>query len=406
MNRRMTPSSRLGQPLDIGVFGARAIPSTYSGYETFLTTLLPELAGRGHKVTMYCRSTEIEGSGPYKGVNRIMLPAIAGKHFNTLSHGLLASVRARSAGHDVLLVVNVANSIFCAMNKYTGQRVFLNTDGQEWLRGKWGPVARRFFHVSAKMARHGATGLVADCAAMAKIYENQFGSRSTVIPYCSPAISCRFDTAAPDRLKVRRGEYFIIAGRLNPENNIDRMAEGYSRTDMEEPLLVLGSANYDSPVAANLQRLASVDDRIRLVGHIGDRSEFLDLIGSATAYLHGHSVGGMNPSLIEAMSAGALVVALDTAFSRETMGQEGLFFPYAARGDLSLSDVMEEVRTMPVARRQALRFGAAERVREFYSLHDVVTAYEALLTAGVTRPAKGPVSIATRWSHQPAESGA
>ncbi|MDQ3573709.1 MAG: DUF1972 domain-containing protein [Actinomycetota bacterium] len=390
--------------LDIGVFGARAIPSTYSGYETFLTTLLPELSARGHNVTMYCRTTELEGDGPYRGVQRVMLPAIAGKHFNTLSHGLLASARARLAGHDVLLVVNVANSLFCAMNKYTGQPVFLNTDGQEWLRGKWGPVARRFFRFSADVAQWSTTGLIADCAAMAKVYSDQFHAESTVIPYCSPPTLSRFDTGAPNRLDVRRGGYFLIAGRLNPENNIDRMAEEYARSEFAEPLLVLGTANYRSPVERRLQRLAAADERIRLVGHVGDRSEFLDLLGSAAAYLHGHSVGGMNPSLVEAMAAGALVVALDTPFSRETLGGTGLFFSMAPSNSLSLGSVLADLHRMSEAQQQMLRTGAVERVQHVYAHEAVVEAYEQLLASSLSSGSREPVSIETRWSAQPADT--
>ena len=93
--------------LDIGVYGTRGVPSTYSGYETFLTTLLPELVERGHAVTMYCRTGEGIENGPWRGVDRRVLPALPGKNLNTLSHGLVAGIVARSARHDVVLVVNV-----------------------------------------------------------------------------------------------------------------------------------------------------------------------------------------------------------------------------------------------------------------------------------------------------------
>ncbi|MEZ5321669.1 MAG: glycosyltransferase [Microthrixaceae bacterium] len=137
-NRFPDPS----RPLDIGVYGARGIPSTYSGYETFLTLLLPELARRGDRVTMYCRSGEgFEGSD-WQGVRRVVLPAVAGKNSSTLTHGAVAAMAARTARHDVVLVVNVANAAFCALGRYSGQPVVLNVDGQEWLRGKWGGVAR------------------------------------------------------------------------------------------------------------------------------------------------------------------------------------------------------------------------------------------------------------------------
>ena len=128
--------------LSIGVYGARGVPSTYSGYETFLSTMLPQLVERGHDVTMYCRRSDGFEPTDWKGVHRRVLPDLSGKTTSTLSHGLLAALAARRARHDVVLVVNVANAAYCAIGRFTGQPTVLNTDGQEWKRGKWGRVAR------------------------------------------------------------------------------------------------------------------------------------------------------------------------------------------------------------------------------------------------------------------------
>jgi glycosyltransferase involved in cell wall biosynthesis len=384
-------------PLDVGVFGARTIPSTYSGYETFLTTLLPRLAARGHRVTMYCRSTETLGDDEFEGVHRVRLPAIAGKYFNTPSHGLVASLRCRLARHDVVLVVNVANALYCALNKYTGQRILLNTDGQEWLRGKWGPVARWFFRLCARTARFGATGLISDSAAMATIYEQEFASPSSVIPYCFPSVAPVLPTSAPERIGVRRGAYFLIAARLNPENNVDVIAEQYCRSAFRQPLVVLGTANYRSPVATRLARLAARDERVRLVGHVADRSEFLDLVGSATAYLHGHSVGGMNPSLLEAMCAGALVVALDTPFNRETLADAGLFFALDPSRGPTLREVLGGLGDEGPQSLRRLRAAAEARAAACYDVDTVVNAYERLLRASLTVAPRGPIVLPTHW---------
>jgi len=147
---------RQSRVLDVGVYGGRAIPSTYGGYETFLTTLLPELARRGHRVTMYCRTGVGSSDEPYLGVTRVVLPAVVSKQLNTLSHGVIAAAKSRQAGHDVVLVVNVANAPFTGLSRLTGQRVLLNTDGQEWLRGKWSPAGRWFFLNAARISRFSA----------------------------------------------------------------------------------------------------------------------------------------------------------------------------------------------------------------------------------------------------------
>jgi glycosyltransferase involved in cell wall biosynthesis len=387
-----TGTARRG--LDIGVFGARGIPSTYSGYETFLTTLLPRLADRGHRVTMYCRAGEVDGEGPFEGVRRVVLPAIPGKSFNTLSHGAVAAVRARVARHQVLLVVNVANAPMCGLNSRTGQPVLLNTDGQEWLRGKWGPRARSYFHLAARSAGRCATGLVSDCVAMADVYEHEFGAPSTVIPYCFPTPSFTPDPAVPAAFDVEEDRFHVIAGRLNPENNIDAVARAYASSDAALPLLVLGVANYDSPVQRHLDELAAADDRIRLVGHVSDRPTFLSLLATAAAYVHAHSVGGMNPSLVEAMGAGALVVALDTPFNRETLGTAGRYF---APGCGDVADVLGAALAASPAERAGLREAAQARVGERFGVDEVVSAYEEALQATAAAGRRRGVRVPTRW---------
>ncbi len=381
-------------PLDIGVYGARGIPSTYSGYETFLSTLLPQLVERGHRVTMYCRTGEGLESTPWKGVHRSVLPAIGGKNFNTLSHGFVAALAARRAGHDAVLVVNVANAAYTAIGRYTGQPVILNTDGQEWNRDKWGSIARRVFRGSARIADRCATGLIADCRGMHDVYRDEFGAHSTIIPYCAPTLDWRPSPATPAKHCVKPGRYLVIAGRHNPENNIHRIAEIVSTSELPTPLLVLGTANYDSPVTVRLRDLAARDDRIRLIGHVDDRDEFLDLLHHAALYLHGHSVGGINPSIIEAMSAGARIVALDTTFNREVLGPAANLFTLTPP---TLIESIAAVLAESADDRAGAREAAAARVGSQYSVESVTDAYEALLVSAAGAGRRRAPTMATRW---------
>ena len=378
--------------LNIGVFGARGIPSTYSGYETFLTTLLPELVARGHDVTMYCRRGETEGDDTFRGVKRIILPAIPGKQFSTLSHGAVASLRSRAARHDVVLTVNVANALFCGLHRYTGRPIVLNTDGQEWLRGKWGSAARSFFKRSARIAGRSATALISDCSAIQDLYRDEFHATSTVIPYCIPANPL---TPAPEvlkRLGVEPGKYFVVAARLNPENNVDTIAEAYTKTNLDVPLLALGAANYVSPVEQNLADISARDPRVKVVGHVNNRNEFFEILGSARAYLHGHSVGGINPSLVEAMHAGAHIAALDTPFNRETLDDTGQFFDLE-----SLPQMLEALMQESDDAVRARRAGAQSRASSRFNVAGVVDAYETLLLEVSRRPARRSFAMATRW---------
>jgi glycosyltransferase involved in cell wall biosynthesis len=383
------------RPLNIGVYGSRGIPSTYSGYETFLTVLLPELARRGHDVTVYCRRGAVPDDPTHEGVRKRFLPSLQTKELGTLTHGALSAVVARVRRHDVVFVVNPANALFCAFATSSGQSVVLNTDGQEWIRGKWGPMGKRFFKMSAARAGAVSTALVSDSVAMAAIYRDEFGSSSTVIPYCWTDLAVAGGESKLAELGVEPGQFSCIAGRLIPENNAVPVARAYLDSSVPWPLLVLGTANYDSPVQRELTTLAQQDDRLRLVGHVDDRSQFAALVRLAGLYLHAHSVGGINPSLVEAMGLGALILALSTPFNREALAGAGYYFNDFG---ILLTEQIERLATQPPSAGESHRRAALSRAASEFRLRDVADAVEQLLLVAAERPARSSLAIDTRWS--------
>ncbi|NNE74713.1 MAG: glycosyltransferase, partial [Acidimicrobiales bacterium] len=359
-------------PLRIGVFGIRTIPSTYSGYETFATVLLPELTRRGHDVTLFVRDHEHAGSD-YKGVKRLRVPSISTKQLDTISHGWSATVAAITKHRfDVVLAFNVANAPMMAALRATGTPTVLNVDGQEWLRGKWGAVGRRVFRASARISKRCADTLVTDCHAMQHVYRDQFNAESEVIPYCWTELLTPAELEnqkAADRLAkydLEPGRYVVTGGRLVPENNVDKIVESYCRTTLDRDIVVLGTANYDSPVTRAVQECATRDSRVRFLGHVHDRRDFGAILANAAVYFHGHSVGGINPSLIEAMGVGAHICALDTPFNREALGDAGRYFSdpaTAATEAVHLQSASHEFDHLPIlARKRAQEEFGLERI--------------------------------------------
>ena len=165
------------------------------------------------------------------------------------------------------------------------------------------------------------------------------------------------------------------------------------RTALELPLIVLGAANYESPVEANLARIAANDSRVRVVGHVDNRDEFFTLLGAARGYLHGHSVGGINPSLVEAMHSGARIAALDTPFNRETLGDTGEFFTVGSL-DATLTALLAEPDSIAAAKRRC----ATDRASQRFSVEQVVNAYETLLINVAGAPARRSYAMTTQWN--------
>jgi len=387
--------SGAGKSLDIGVYGARGIPSTYSGYETFLTVMLPELVERGHAVTVYCRSNHFTDDEPFQGVRRVLLPAVRSFTWETVSHGVPASVAARLRRHRVVFVANVANAPVCLLARTTRQRTVLNADGQEWLRGKWGEAAKAYWRGCARLAGLSASALVTDSRGMADVYCHEFGAESTVIPYCWTGLVPADDPAsALDAFALQPYRYFLVAARLNPENSVAEIARAYLRSRSNYPLVVLGTANYDSPVQRELHHLSEQCPGLRLGGHIADRPTFATLVAHSAAYLHGHQVGGTNPSLVEAMGCGANVIALGTQFNREVLGSAGTYF---SDFEPELVDLMSSVEASVPPAGTGLREAARRRCLARFSAQAVVDAYEELFHTVDRSSAWASTVIETRW---------
>jgi glycosyltransferase involved in cell wall biosynthesis len=384
--------------LDIAVVGARDVPSTYGGYETFLTALLPELVVRGHTVTAYVRAgAEDEQSETYRGVRRLPVRSLETKQLSTVSAGITSALSALRSYHDVVLAVNVANAIPLALNRWFRQPVVINTDGQEWIRGKWGRAARSVFKANAMSVGRTSTLTVSDSIEMRRIYMSEFGTDSTVIPYCWTDLPAEENPGQTlHRFGVEERGYIATAGRLVPENRADWIAEAYARASINIPLLVLGTANYDSPVAQELNRLVEEGADIRLVGHIADRAEYRTLVSNAAALVHGHTVGGINPALIEAMGSGALILAIDTPFNREALGNSGLFF----QSQDHLLRLLERRLFGTEGADADLRRRAACRAETVFSLADVASAYESVLYQASCAGRRRVTAIPSMWQSE------
>jgi glycosyltransferase involved in cell wall biosynthesis len=275
------------------------------------------------------------------------------------------------AGFDAALVVNVANGYFLPALKLSGVPSAINTDGIEWERGKWGTVARRVFRLGAKAAARYADVTIADSREIARIWKVEFGVDSEFIPYGAPVL----ETVADDRvvdLGLEPDGYSLVVARLVPENNVDLALDALAGRDV--PLVVVGSGTGGTPLE---ERLAAMSGRgeVRWLGHISDQDLLKQLWAHASIYFHGHSVGGTNPALLQALGAGAPTIALDTPFNREVIGNDTQLFPNNADKVLALAT---RIKSDPDLRAEWRRRGRST-VAARYSWEDVSNQYlEAL----------------------------
>jgi glycosyltransferase involved in cell wall biosynthesis len=362
-------------PVKIAIVGTRGIPAAYGGFETLAWELSTHLAERGHEVTVYCRRGRTDESIAVPAdIRRRFLPALSGKHLETVSHTGLSVLDSLFRGYDAMWLGNAANAVFSGVPRLRGTKVVLNVDGIERQRKKWGVAGRAWYAIGERLALVYPNAIVADADVIRDYYRERYGRESSVIAYGAPLLD---RDPAPDLqahgidADVRPGRYFLYVSRLEPENQADLVIRAYRDVPGDLPLLVVGDAPYAAAFKAGLRELTAADPRVRLTGAIyGDG--YRDLQRAALAYIQATSVGGTHPALVEAMGAGNLVIAFGTPENREVVAGCGLLFDTEGELTRILSDVVAGHDSVEMDR---LRACARRRAADRYSWDAVTDAY-------------------------------
>jgi glycosyltransferase involved in cell wall biosynthesis len=366
--------SDASQRLRVAVVGDRGIPARYSGFSTLVEQLAPRLVNDyGLDVTVYCRSHYYDDRSPmYRGVHRVFLPAPGGKNFESIVHSNLAMLHAALRGFDVVIVADPGNAPFGVPLWLRRTPTVYLTDGLGWQRRKWGKLQRRYYRWSEAVCARIATWLVTDSREMQRYYRTNYRADSTFIPY-SGDVGDPPDAAALARFGVVAGGYYLVVARIEPENNVDLIIREYRASGVSRPLVVVGSSPYGTPYARAIADEA--DEKVLCLGGIFDSAALNALYANCYAYLHGHEVGGTNPSLLRAMHGGAACIPIDVVFHREVVGADA---PYFGTAPGSLSAILASLDSDAA---EVARLGAAAqaRVDALYRWDAVAAAYADLV---------------------------
>ncbi len=365
----------------LAILGSRGFPSTYGGYETLVRYLAPHLVEAGHEVTVYCRARDqAQRSWIASDVRCIATPGVDSTSLSTLTFGLTATIDASLRRFDSVLILNIANGFWLPALRAARTPFAVNTDGIEWERGKWSRLGRATFRAGARMTAKHAGTLICDSQAIASVWEQRFGRNSTFIPYGAPVP----DDVGRDRLKTMGlGDepFVLVVARLVPENNVELTLDALELLGDDAPLaVVVGSANSDSPIEARLKE-TEASKRVVWLGHVSDQELLIQLWANCALYVHGHSVGGTNPSLLQALGAGAPTIALNTPFNAEVLPYPEHLFPQDAKS------VAEFIRSIVNSRELQEEMSQRGRaiIRRRYRWRDVCDAYMDTLVSLANR---------------------
>lgn len=357
----------------VAIIGTRGYPSYYGGFETAVRKLAPYLVDCGWEVGVYGRSGATKMSDPSidSRVKSIITPGLESRSLSTVTYGFSAAIHAAVRFKpDVALVMNVANGFFLPALKVRGIPTLVNVDGIEWERAKWGRLAKSMFRAGAKATARHATRLVFDAQAIERRWREEFKRDGVFIPYGGDAPG-----NLPTPLGLRSGEYALIVARFVPENTVPEFLDAAVKLASRHPIVIVGSTGYGGELDDRANQLAVENPNIRWLGHLSNDRLLFALLQHAGAYFHGHSVGGTNPALVQAMACGAPIVARDTIYNREVLGEDGVFVPPNVDAiELAVSSMI-----MNSADRDRARANARRRSAERYTWERVCHSYESEL---------------------------
>lgn len=390
--------------LRIALVGTRGVPAHYGGFETCVEEVGRRLAERGHLVTVYCRTGNgaDNGTKEFEGMQLVHLPALRRRSLETLSHTGLSVAHLLGRRADATIVFNAANAPWLPLLRLAKLPVATHMDGLEWKRAKWGPVGKRYYRWAESFAVRFSNALIADAAGIRDYYRTTFDAATELISYGAPLLAPKQPTRLAS-VGLVPGQYHLVVARLEPENHVHTIVEGYVRSSARLPLVVVGSTPYGHEYNQKVRE--SADARVNFLGGVWDQELLDELYANALVYWHGHSVGGTNPSLLRAIGAGAATNAFDVNFNREVLGSAGRYF----RNPDDVAQLAEESEAHP----GRIRF-RAEHGRQIAAEYDwdaVADGYEALCYALASRTltrAQGPVrhSGVSAPRHAPDESRA
>src|SRR6267378_786320 len=371
----MDTSSECDSPtaIRVGILGTKGIPARYGGFETFAE----ELASRwsedeNFRITVVCPGPRRPDQA--ERIGRVRLEYVREPRLGPFTNVAfdLRCLWTHRRSFDILYMLGFGAAFACGVPRLWGTKVWLNMDGLEWKRSKWGGLTRAYVRLMERVSTWSATRIIADAEAVKAYFVETYGDVTcTFIPYGANLLEGAVFSAELLPSHVRAGAYLLVVARLEPENQIEEIIQGYLRSKLVKPLVIVGGTESASAYVKRLHRYRS--ERVKFVGGIYDKPRLAALRCHAHAYFHGHTVGGTNPSLLEALSAGQPIIAHDNPFNREVAGGIATFFTDPA----SIERILEEGRYLPSSVRDYVAACRA-RLRAKYTWEGVTDRYRDL----------------------------
>jgi glycosyltransferase involved in cell wall biosynthesis len=372
--------------LKIGILGSRGIPNAYGGFEECAQHLAEGLVQRGHEVFVYNSSLHPYKEKAWRGVNIFHCKDYENKlgAAGQFIYDFNCFVDARKRNYDVLLQLGyTSNSIWHWLWPKDAINI-VNMDGLEWKRTQYSKPVQQFIKKAESLAAKHADYMVADSPSIQQYIFNRYQKQSSFISYGAEVFD-KPDASMLNEIKLKLFEYYLVVARLEPENNIEMIIEGFLNSKKDHDLVIVGKENK----YGRKWKQKYADEKIRFVGAIYDKNLLNNLRYFSKLHFHGHSVGGTNPSLLEAMACRCNVAAHNNIFNQSILENDAVYFSNSQQVSSILDS--ENYKQESSTRKE----NNLKKIVELYNWEKIVEAYEALMLEAIHTKAKPALPFAT-----------
>jgi rhamnosyltransferase len=380
--------------MDVFIIGAKGIPAKYGGFETFVDKLVSYRKKDSIKYHVACLADN-EDEFQYNGARCFNVKV---KNIGS-AKAILYDIKALKMCEGYIKKNNLKNCIiyilacrigpFLSMNKKRfenqGIKIYVNPDGHEWKRSKWNNFVKVYWKFSERLMVKNADLLICDSKGIESYIREEYAKYSPKTTFIAYGADIKKSVLRDDddkliqwynKFNIRKNEYYLIVGRFVPENNYEVMISEFVNSNSKKDLVIITNVEENKFYGELVEKTNfNNDDRIKFVGTVYDEELIKKIRENAYAYIHGHEVGGTNPSLLEALASTKVNLLLEVNFNVE-VGKEGAV--YFNKENMCLANLIEDVDAISEERVNQLSTSAKRRITEEYSWDIIVNKYEKL----------------------------
>ena len=358
--------------MKIAILGTRGIPNNYGGFEQLAEYLAKDLSNKGYDITIY---NPTDHPYKYKNIKNIKIKRILSNEklfsfLNVFIFDFLCLMHASTQKYDIILELGYhPASIFYKFYKKIkpNDRIITNMAGMEWKRSKWGKQTQKFIKFCEKKAVQNSDEIISDNLGIKDYYINTYNKDSHYIAYgAEPFLNPELTYL--DNFHLKENNYFLLIARFQKDNNIEIILDGYVNSDRKEPFIVVGSNNnkYGKYLIKKYKNY-----NIKFVGGIYDYQFLSSLRYYCLLYFHGHSCGGTNPSLLEAMASNTYIASFDNVFNRNVLEKNAVYF-------FNSKDIINIINNLDLLLKTEFKEKNLIKVKTIYNWKKICLDYESI----------------------------